>query len=128
MKKWICYHAPVVIWAVLILSVSSLPKLKAPSLGFPFSDKIFHGSEYMILAVLALRSFVILRGWNRKTLLLVLALCSAFGILDEVHQSFVPGRDCNVGDMAADAAGSVIGIWLCSGIRFLRKKAVLDDG
>jgi VanZ family protein len=34
---------------------------------------------------------------------------SAYGILDEVHQFFVPGRDCNVWDWIADTLGAVIG-------------------
>jgi len=112
MKNAIKHHAPAVIWAVVILSVSSLPKLRAPSLGIPFSDKIFHGTEYLILAMLTLRSFVMLRGLNGKTILMVLALCGAFGILDEIHQSFVPGRDCNLGDILADSIGSFLGIAL----------------
>jgi VanZ family protein len=34
---------------------------------------------------------------------------SAYGAIDEFHQSFVPGRDCNVWDWLADTLGAFLG-------------------
>ena len=34
-------------------------------------------------------------------------LCCLYGISDEWHQSFVPGRDATVGDVLADACGAI---------------------
>jgi len=127
MKRWVKYHAPAVFWAVLVFTVSSLPKLKSPSLGIPFSDKIFHGSEYLVLSMLTLRSLAASRGLNGRTVLLAMAVCTVFGILDELHQSFVPGRDCNAGDMLADIAGSALGILFCGRHLAVRRRSVPND-
>lgn len=42
----------------------------------------------------------------------VIGIASAYGISDELHQSFVPGRDCNVWDWLADTLGAIIGAGL----------------
>jgi VanZ family protein len=38
--------------------------------------------------------------------------CAAYGVSDEFHQSFVPGRDATVWDVLKDVVGAVIGAWL----------------
>jgi VanZ family protein len=38
-----------------------------------------------------------------------LAVSSLYGVIDEVHQRFVPGRDCNVWDWLADTLGAALG-------------------
>lgn len=35
---------------------------------------------------------------------------AVFGVLDEWHQSFIPGRDASAGDWLADAAGAALGL------------------
>jgi VanZ family protein len=47
---------------------------------------------------------------NRRWALLWTALISAvYGVIDEIHQYFVPGRDCNVWDWTADTIGAILG-------------------
>jgi VanZ family protein len=41
--------------------------------------------------------------------LVAIAISSLYGVTDEYHQVFVPGRTFDVLDMAADAFGSVVG-------------------
>ncbi len=36
-------------------------------------------------------------------------LAVAFGVTDEVHQSFVPGRNADLMDLVADALGASLG-------------------
>ena len=57
-----------------------------------------------------------------KRHLLVFIAVSAFGALDEFHQSFVPGRDADVFDWMADTFGGVLGLALISLSR-LRSRA-----
>jgi VanZ family protein len=50
--------------------------------------------------------------WQRRlalSLLLVTVIVSAYGVTDELHQSFVPGRDCDVWDWVADTLGAFSG-------------------
>ena len=47
-----------------------------------------------------------------KAVAVALAICVVYGITDEIHQIFVPGRAFQVSDLAMDAAGSIIGICL----------------
>jgi VanZ family protein len=52
-------------------------------------------------------------------LLLTFALASAYGVIDEIHQSFVPGRTCTLPDWIADTIGAFLGAVL---VLFLVKK------
>ena len=48
-----------------------------------------------------------------KMALVSLAIAIAYGVSDEVHQMFVPGRMPDVSDVAADAAGALIAVAAC---------------
>lgn len=54
----------------------------------------------------------------KKLLLVPLFIVSAYGIIDEIHQSFVPGRRSSVFDWCADTVGAVLGICI---FLFVRK-------
>lgn len=43
-------------------------------------------------------------------------VASAYGVVDELHQSFVPGRDCSMFDLVSDAAGAALAVVLLRGI------------
>lgn len=38
-------------------------------------------------------------------------ITAAYGMVDEAHQSFTPGRDCSLLDWAADVCGACLGSW-----------------
>jgi hypothetical protein len=44
------------------------------------------------------------------------AIASVYGVFDELHQSFVPGRYASLMDVTLDFAGAVLGIWLAAWI------------
>jgi VanZ family protein len=93
------------IW--FLSSQSTLPQPKG-ILGF---DKFQHLFAYLVLAV-ALGLWFPSRHWQfhrLRTLLLIVLITSAYGAADEIHQYYVPGRDCNVWDWLADAIGAVFG-------------------
>ena len=48
------------------------------------------------------------------------ALCLAFALSDEWHQSFVPGRRFSMADLGSDAVGTALGISLREGWRLAR--------
>lgn len=43
--------------------------------------------------------------------LIPVIITSAYGICDEIHQSFTPGRNCSVLDWVADTCGGALGSW-----------------
>lgn len=44
------------------------------------------------------------------------AIASVYGVFDEWHQSFVPGRYASLTDVTLDVAGAVLGIWVAAWI------------
>jgi VanZ family protein len=78
-----------------------------------FWDKFLHAVGYTGLGVLALRAFH--GGFDRirpqPTLYAGLTVI-LWGLSDEFHQSFVPGRDASGWDLLADAVGFSIATFL----------------
>jgi VanZ family protein len=89
-----------------------------------FWDKLLHVVGYAVLGVLALRAFH--GGFERlrsePTLYAALAVI-LWGISDEFHQSFVPGRDASPLDVVADAVGFVIAALVFAILKLLAVRA-----
>jgi VanZ family protein len=101
--------APVV--AAGIWYLSSQPILPKPKgiLGF---DKFQHFLAYFVLTA-AIALWFSRERWRWPGLrppVVTAALGSLYGIIDEVHQYFVPGRDCNVRDWLADTLGAILAV------------------
>jgi hypothetical protein len=101
---------PVVAWAALIFTLSSIPGLGT---GLGTWDlvlrKLAHTTEYAVLGVL------LLRATGRVSVAFVLA--TLYAVTDELHQSFVAGRHASPLDVAIDAAGVALGLALASRLR-----------
>ena len=101
---------PVVAWAGLIFTLSSIPDL-----GTGLGDwdlllrKLAHAAEFAVLGVLFLRAV------ERPALAFLLA--SAYTVSDEIHQIFVPGRLGSPLDVLIDVAGVAVGIALALRVR-----------
>ena len=100
------YWLPVIVYVILILTLSSIPRL-GPPFHFPNSDKLVHVMEYSILGFLLTRALrtiprlnpVATAGW-------LAVLCgSAVGAFDEVYQQGTPGRESSPFDWMADTLG-----------------------
>jgi VanZ family protein len=124
-KRKIPYAWLALVYAVLILIVSSIPDLKTPQLGFENQDKLYHFIEYSIFSVLLF--FALLnsnKNFLRKNVLLISLLIGAsFGILDELHQKFIPGRTADILDFTADFVGVAL-IQVCFWIYHRRKSRI----
>jgi VanZ family protein len=110
---------------VAIFLVSGVPDLAAPPGGM--SDKTGHFLAYGLLGGLCLRA-VSAAEWEHVTpgrAAAAWGLAAAYGLSDEIHQSFVPGRTPAFDDWMADASGAalVIGVILvaAAGLRQDRK-------
>lgn len=110
---------PVLVWAALIFALSSIPSL---STGLGFWDTVLrkgaHLAEYAILGALLLRAL------GRD--LPALAAGIAYAASDELHQHFVRGRHAAPLDVAIDAAGVVLGMYLLR--RLVRTRPVPGTG
>jgi VanZ family protein len=98
---------------MLTLWLLSSRPLHLPETGITGLDKAAHFIAYAILA-LAIALWPGEKRWKSRpfwTALLVVFLTALYGAVDEVHQSFVPGRDASVFDWAADVVGAVAGTW-----------------
>jgi VanZ family protein len=106
-----------IVYATLVIAVSSIPLSRLPNLGGHGVDKLLHFLQYAILGYLVSRGWgpgraacnQRLRNWL-PALILVL-----FAAADEFHQHWIPGRYVEFWDWGADAAGVlvsyVLAIW-----------------
>ena len=67
-------------------------------------DKLEHAVEYFILALLLLRALK--HSLVKRPFLMSIIIASLYGITDEIHQLFVPGRFFAVSDMLANTFGA----------------------
>ncbi len=95
-----------ILWIIVIISVSSIPHLKAPGPDKIGMDKIYHFAEYFILATFFLKSEYF--SLNRKKVKIFTAFIFIFPFIDELHQHLIPGRQCSVYDALADTLGLLI--------------------
>lgn len=80
---------------------------------FYSADKLYHLVEYGIFGALTARA---MRGYGfpaseGSKILGVLLTGFFYGLSDEGHQYFVPGRSAALGDLLADALGAFLGGW-----------------
>lgn len=90
-------------------SRTSLPSVMFPTVGM---DKLYHGIAYAVLGWLLAGGFSF---WLRSPYWVVWSATvvgALYGFSDELHQSFVPGRDASGGDVIADVIGAFVGAML----------------
>jgi VanZ family protein len=93
---------------VMIFGFSSLSTPPAPPEGFSYYD--VHTGVYAGLGFLTARAWGKgLRSMSLGAVLGAAVISILYGVSDEFHQRFVPGRTFDVFDMLADAIGSVLG-------------------
>jgi VanZ family protein len=113
----------------LTWALSSFAWLDVSTASFPFRDKGVHFVEYGVLALLLAHAARLT--WPRhhpaRTASLALLATVLWGFLDEVHQGFVPGRSSDALDLAADAAGAVVGVSFRYALAFFGPKTTAEE-
>ena len=69
--------------------------------------------EYFILAVLVSLVYGSPKKEGFKKFLVPVLITLTFAVVDEVHQLYVPGRDCKVSDVLLDGIGIILGVLAC---------------
>jgi VanZ family protein len=95
-----------------IFYVSSLSDVALPG-GLP--DTLGHSSAYFGLAIVVVRACAggLPRRLDARTAAAAIGIAVAYGVSDEIHQAFVPGRTAELRDLTADAAGALAGTIAC---------------
>ena len=107
---------PLAIWCALITIASSIPGDRYPDVKFSQADKSVHALLFFGMGWLSARAWRL--DLFPKTFPIgadfrALVFAGCFGILDEVHQIFVPHRSCTISDVIVDfvAAAGGIAAW-----------------
>ena len=114
LKIFAKYHLPPILYALLIITASSISGLKSPFLGEYQLDKIIHFLEYFIFAFLMFRSVSHLanKALSERALLISFLLVGLFALGDEFYQKFVPNRVSELPDLIADLLGAIMVLFL----------------
>ncbi len=109
---------------LLIWGLSSIPH-PFPLDRVPFRDKGAHFVEYGILAALMAHAINGTRPALRAWSLFAIAWPATvfWGLLDEIHQAYVPGRLADATDLLADSLGGFVGALAYIAIRARRQHA-----
>jgi VanZ family protein len=105
---------------IFLLSSRSLGSLGSLPHGM---DKLAHLTVYGVLGALIARAC-----WrtgsrsSARVVVLSVLLAASYGLSDEIHQRFVPGRQFELADLLADAVGSLLGALLMARARSLRSR------
>jgi VanZ family protein len=111
MKRVLWIWGPAVAQMLVIFFYSNASQ---PTIPFGASDHLGHFAGYGLLGALLLRAFAAARwagvrtsaGWK------AVLFASAYGVTDEFHQRFVPGRTPAVDDWVADTLGAAVAVGL----------------
>ena len=105
----------------LVFALSSRP---VPAAVSQVPDWATHGAGYAILGVLACRALA--RGLGRpvpaRAAVIAVLIGTLYGVTDEVHQSFVPGRNADPWDVVKDLGGAAAGAVACAWPRRSREQ------
>jgi VanZ family protein len=112
LTRWFWNWGPALAQMAAIFAISSLSVV--PSLPGGLSDYSGHFIGYTLLSALAVRGFARghWRGVNGRSAWQAIVMSSLYGVTDEFHQSFVPGRTPSIGDWCADTVGACVGAGL----------------
>jgi VanZ family protein len=106
----------------MLFGLSSLSTPPSPPRGFSFYD--VHIAAYAGLGVVTARALARgIRHVSRRAVLGAILISSLYGVSDEYHQRFVPGRSFDVLDIAADAIGAIVGASAAGAWSIIRRRA-----
>jgi VanZ family protein len=112
--KRFLYWLPAIILMIIIFAFSSQPKGVLPDYGEQDFEikKSAHVLEYALLAVLMLRGVAGDTPLRLSHYVWAFALTALYGVSDEIHQAFVPGRESRALDVLIDSLGATISLTL----------------
>ena len=120
---------PLGIWVTIIFVFSQLPGSEASVVADSFDYRFmspavaYHIGVYLVLSVMIWRLASHCWPYARVLLYLIVSSASiAYGVSDELHQMFVPGRSFQISDIVFNSVGVLIGTIMVAAIPIIRKK------
>jgi len=105
-------------WGLFLLALTSWPKPPPIPIvsGIPDFDKVIHFGLYGVEAFLLYRAvrWAGRAGFSFARVLAIVGAAAVWGVADEVHQDWIPGRSMEGGDVAADVGGAAAGAVVAS--------------
>jgi VanZ family protein len=121
-KAFVVNQLPAVLVAIVLFILSSIPYPPPVILNVSYEDLIMHAIAYSAFGFFVARALYYQKSRSRfreNLLLFTFLVGTVYGISDEIHQYFVPGRVSDILDVLADVVGTLIGFAL---FRLMRKK------
>ena len=114
MKRFLALWLPVVVWMGVIFAGSSISKVQ--QVGDETLDGLAHRAahllEFAVLGALLLRATSKGGPVSKREIIITLIVIGLYGVSDEFHQRFTPGRSSDGSTVLFDMAGGVIGVWV----------------
>lgn len=109
-KFVIRFWLPFFLWALVIFSFSSYPTIRASELHWKefIIKKSAHVVEYFIFSLLLFRALINSGVTTGKSIKYTIISAFIYGLSDEFHQQFTPGREAKIRDVMFDFLGSLI--------------------
>ena len=116
--QWLRALVPIFGMYVLWRSSARLPGTEP----YTTAHALFHNSMHVVAyACLAASVWI---AWSRRPIAMERAfrsrgswlLAALYGVVDELHQAYVPGRVCSLADFVSDASGAALAIVVLRGV------------
>jgi len=120
---------PLIIYWIIILIGTTIPADSFVDT-FEISDKIKHFVAYFGLAILLGLNLHFQEKWKSLSFYYIIAtlvICMTYGVLDELHQMFIPNRMAEFLDWVADSLGTITGLFVASVFlkKIMRNKTII---
>ncbi len=122
-NRFYALYIPLTIYWIIIFVLTTLPNPNVPKLLDNYDDKLKHFLAYTVLAVMVSLILHFQKRYkflSEKVFLYSVLIVSVYGIFDEVHQIFIPGRSADIFDLLCDISGGILGTYLS--LRFIKRR------
>ena len=125
-SKHIVSKIPPILASAGIFYFSSLPQPPFVMTSFQWQDKVLHFIAYTAYGLSLAIGVHVHHAFSIKKKILIIGLIGCvYALSDEFHQSFVPGRTSELGDLIADWLGVLLSVfvYVLYSRRFISRKA-----